>query len=134
MSVPLLTVDSADPLPPFEQIRRQLAALIGSGAIVPGDRLPPLRQLAGDLGLAVGTVGRAYRLLEDAGLVVSRRGAGTRVADGVVRLSAAQRRRALDGAAQAFVWQARSLGASPEQALAALDRAFRAVAPPSEQS
>jgi DNA-binding transcriptional regulator YhcF (GntR family) len=77
---PQLSVASTDPTPPYEQVRRQLAALIGDGVLPPGERLPPLRQLAGDLGLAVGTVARAYRELEAAGLVVGRRGGGTRVA------------------------------------------------------
>ena len=49
-------VDLTDPTPPYEQLRRQLSAMIGSGELALGDRLPPLRQLAGDLGLAVGTV------------------------------------------------------------------------------
>jgi GntR family transcriptional regulator len=75
-----LVVSMADPTPPYEQVRRQLAALIGDGTLHPGDRLPSLRQLAGDLGLAVGTVARTYRELEVAGLVQSRRGGGTRVA------------------------------------------------------
>jgi DNA-binding transcriptional regulator YhcF (GntR family) len=66
---PALIVDTADPTPPYEQLRRQLAGLIRSGVLEPGGRLPPLRQLAADLGLAVGTVARAYRELESAGLV-----------------------------------------------------------------
>ena len=77
---PLLVVRDDDPTPPFEQVRRQLAALVASGALAPDQRLPPVRQLAGDLGLAVGTVARAYRELEAAGAVTTRRGAGTRVA------------------------------------------------------
>ena len=76
---PALTVDTGNPTPPYEQLRRQLAELIQSAALQPGDRLPPLRQLAADLGLAVGTVARAYRELESAGLISSRRGGGTRV-------------------------------------------------------
>lgn len=74
-----VSVDPADPTPPYEQVRRGLAAAIGRGALSPGDRLPSVRQLAGDLRLAPGTVARAYSLLEESGLVVSRRGAGTRV-------------------------------------------------------
>ena len=76
---PALTVDTGDPTPPYEQLRRQLAGLIQSAVLTPGGWLPPLRQLAADLGLAVGTVARAYRELESAGLVTSRRGGGTRV-------------------------------------------------------
>jgi GntR family transcriptional regulator len=78
-SPPSLRVATTDPTPPYEQLRRQFAELIGSGVLAAGDRLPPLRQLAADLGLAVGTVARTYRELEAAGLVASRRGGGTRV-------------------------------------------------------
>ncbi|MEV1009269.1 GntR family transcriptional regulator [Streptomyces sp. NPDC049881] len=74
-----IRVDTASPVPPFEQIRAQLAWLVGTGRLAAGQRLPPVRQLAADLGLAVGTVARAYRELEAAGLVRTRRGAGTRV-------------------------------------------------------
>ena len=81
MSEPLLRVDTASPVPPYEQIRVQLSGLITGRRLAAGARLPPVRQLAGDLGLAVGTVARAYRELEGAGLVHSRRGAGTRVAE-----------------------------------------------------
>lgn len=116
-----LTVDPADPTPPYEQLRRQLAALIGSGALGPGDRLPPLRQLAGDLGLAVGTVARTYRELEAEGLLTSRRGGGTRVADGARRLPAADRRARLRDLAAAYLVQARALGATDEEIRAALD-------------
>ena len=51
-----LTVDTSDPTPPYEQLRRQLAELIQAAALSPGDRLPPLRQLAADLGLELGRV------------------------------------------------------------------------------
>ena len=50
MSITKLVVDASDPTPPFEQLRRQLAAIVGSGELSPGDRLPPVRQLAADLG------------------------------------------------------------------------------------
>ena len=53
-----LRLVAGDPTPPYEQLRRQLADLIGAGLLRPGDRLPPLRQLAADLGLAAGTVAR----------------------------------------------------------------------------
>ena len=85
---PQIVVDTASPTPPFEQIRAQLAALIRRGELAPDQRLPPVRQLAADLGLAVGTVARAYRELELTGQVTSRRGGGTRVAPVAARSAA----------------------------------------------
>ena len=76
---PAVGVDTLSPVPPYEQVRAQLAELVAGGVLGPGDRLPPIRQLAADLGIAPGTVARAYRLLESAGLVRTGRGGGTRV-------------------------------------------------------
>jgi len=114
-----LTVTAGDPTPPYEQLRRQLADLIEGGQLAEGDRLPPLRQLAGDLGLAVGTVARTYRELEAAGLVRSRRGAGTRVAPAAAKPSAGERQARLAGLASAYVTKARALGASEDEISAA---------------
>ena len=75
-----VSLDTASPVPPFEQIRSRVAELIVSGTLASGERLPAVRQLAGDLRVAPGTVARAYKELETAGLLVTRRGAGTRVA------------------------------------------------------
>lgn len=120
-----LSVDLDDPTPPYEQLRRQLALSIQTGRLSPDERLPPLRQLAGDLGLAVGTVARTYRELEAAGLVRSRRGGGTRVAAPLSsEESAAAARARVDEAARSFVWTVRFLGASTAQAHEAVDRAM----------
>ena len=121
---PLLTVDTGNPTPPYEQLRRQLTELIQSAALAPGDRLPPLRQLAADLGLAVGTVARAYRELEPAGLVSSRRGGGTRVLATAPSLSDSERQRLLHDHTRAFVRQAALLGADEQQILSAISQAM----------
>ena len=121
---PLLIVDTGNPTPPYEQLRRQLAELIQSAALRPGDRLPPLRQLAADLGLAVGTVARAYRELESAGLVRSRRGGGTHVTATAPSLSDSERQRLLHHHAKAFVQQAALLGANEQQILGAISQAL----------
>ena len=115
MSLSTVTVDVLDPTPPYEQLRRQLADLIGSGVLMTGDRMPPVRQLAADLGLAPGTVARTYRELEHGGYVLSRRGGGTRVAPTPPRAATPQR--ALEEAAQAYLGRARVLGIPAEEAV-----------------
>ncbi len=116
-----LTVEPDDPTPPYEQLRRQLADLITAGQLGPGDRLPPLRQLAGDLGVAVGTVARTYRELEQEGLLSSRRGGGTRVA-ATGRASSAKRRQLLASMTTDFVTRARALGFTDDEIVTALGR------------
>ncbi len=118
---PVLSVDPEDPTPPYEQLRRQLADLITAGQLSPGDRLPPLRQLAGDLGLAVGTVARTYRELEQEGRLISRRGAGTRVATNRPA-PAMDRQHLLGDMAEDFLSRARVLGFDDQEIIAALDR------------
>ena len=72
-------IDPGSAIPASEQIRLQITGLIRSGQLVAGTRLPSIRQLASDLEVAIGTVARAYAVLESAGLVESRRALGTRV-------------------------------------------------------
>jgi DNA-binding transcriptional regulator YhcF (GntR family) len=76
----MIVIDAASPTPPYEQLRAQLARQIQDRSLAVGTRLPTIRRLAADLGLAVNTVGRAYRELEDAGLIETRGRAGSFVA------------------------------------------------------
>jgi len=73
----LLRVDPRAALPLVEQVRRGVRRAIAEGGLAPGDELPPVRQLAGDLGINLNTVARAYRELEREGLVATARGRGT---------------------------------------------------------
>ncbi|MBV9847885.1 MAG: GntR family transcriptional regulator [Kutzneria sp.] len=73
----MIRIDSTSAVPPYEQVRSQLAAQIADRVLAVGTRLPTVRQLAADLGLAVNTVARAYRELEEARMVETRGRAGT---------------------------------------------------------
>jgi DNA-binding transcriptional regulator YhcF (GntR family) len=73
----MLTIDPRSSLPLGEQVRRGLRRAIAEGELSPDDPLPPVRQLAADLGVNLNTVARAYRELEREGLVVTARGRGT---------------------------------------------------------
>jgi GntR family transcriptional regulator len=118
----IVTVDAAAPLPPYEQIRGQLATMIASGVLPPGARLPTIRQLAADLDIAPGTVTRAYRELEQAGDIVSRGRHGTYVTEGR-HVDRARRRTLLAAAADQYATLAEQLGASPDEALTAAQAA-----------
>lgn len=127
-----LTVDTAGPVPPYEQIRAQLADFVRHGVLPPGERLPPVRQLASDLGLATGTVARAYRELETAGLIVSRRGGGTRVAALPAGSTPDEREALLAAHAAEYVAAARRIGADDDALLAAVRRAATPPRPRAE--
>ena len=109
----LLVLDPQSSTPPYEQVRSQLAVAIGSGRLHPAAKLPTVRQLADDLGLAANTVARAYRELELAGLVETRGRNGTFVAGPPSHM----RRQAVQ-AAQAFLRRMRELGFDRAEAMA----------------
>jgi DNA-binding transcriptional regulator YhcF (GntR family) len=117
-----VALDPASGVPPFEQIRAQLARQISGGSLVAGHRLPTVRQLAHDLGLAVNTVAKAYRELETAGLIETRGRAGT-----VVSAAGDIARERLRQAAQQYAALAHDLGIGADETLrlarAALDQA-----------
>lgn len=104
-------------VPPYEQVRAQIADAIENGALAAETRLPTVRQLAGDLGLAVNTVARAYRELETAGLVETRGRHGSFVA----ALDTKTRRQAVR-ATRTFAASMRRLGIGPSEILALLRR------------
>ena len=105
-------IDHDADIPPYEQVRLRIAALAADGTLAAGTKLPPVRQLATDLGLAANTVARAYRELEQAGLVETRGRAGT-----VITARAAQTPAAAQKAAQRYAEQATALGLTPQAAL-----------------
>lgn len=75
----MIALNPGDPVPAFEQIRLQTSALIRSGSLAEGHKLPSIRQLAADLQTAPGTVARAYTALEAEGLINPSKTRGTRV-------------------------------------------------------
>ncbi|MGX7679450.1 GntR family transcriptional regulator [Jatrophihabitans sp. DSM 45814] len=108
-----ITLEPDGVVPPYEQIRTQYAAKIASRELTVGTRLPTVRQLAAELGLAVNTVARAYRELEVAGLIETRGRAGS-----VVSAAGDAARSAAVAAADEFVDTATSLGIAPAEAMA----------------
>ena len=123
----IVEVDPSSAVPPYEQIRAQITQLVEAGTLPAGTRLPTIRQLAGDLGLAPGTVARAYRELESAGVVVSRVRHGTTIAP----QRKPSRREALDrlsAAASTYASVIAALGVGRDAAVAELDRQLRTAA------
>ncbi len=115
MSGVVLSLDLQANVPPYEQVRSQLAGHVRTGTLAPGERLPTVRVLAADLGVATNTVARAYRELEQAGLVESRRRTGTVVRIHADAGAAADRERDdLREAAAALVRAARASGLDDE--------------------
>lgn len=110
--------DAQPGTPLFDQVRIRVIEAVRDGVLPAGTRLPTVRELAGQLGLAVNTVARAYRELEAAGIVETRGRLGTFVA------SRDPADAAMAAAADAFVAAARGVGLDKAEALRYLDAAF----------
>ena len=121
----ILSVDLESALPPYEQIRAQITDMAASGVLPPGTRLPAIRQLSADLGLAPGTVSRAYRELDAAGVISSRGRHGTYIARPPT-LTSRERASRLRLAAASYAQMARQLGASQQETIHVLTEAMAA--------
>jgi DNA-binding transcriptional regulator YhcF (GntR family) len=104
---------------PYEQLRARLLAEMQDGTRAAGSRLPTVRGLADELGLAPGTVARAYRELEAAGAIETRGRGGTFVA-----WSADAGERRVQELATQLAAVARELGVPATRVRAALDAAL----------
>lgn len=108
----IFTVDPGAPTPPFEQLRQQVLAGIADGSLPAGTRLPTVRAMACELGIAPGTVARSYRELEAAGAIETRGRLGS-----VVSLSTDAAAHAAQEAAAVYAARVHALGVRPEAAL-----------------
>jgi len=116
----VIVIDPSSPVPPFEQLRAGLVDAVASGRLPAGARLPTVRRLAGDLGIAPGTVARAYRELEAGGVIETRGRQGS-----FVSADPDPARRQAQRAAAAFAEQVRMLRLDADEALALVAAALR---------
>jgi len=123
----IIRIDASAALPVYEQIREQITRMAVVGTLAPEARLPTIRQLAADLGIAKGTVAKAYALLESSAVVESRGHRGTFVRE--TGASTDDERAAVDlnAAADSYVVAARQTGNSLEHALAAVRLAWNQI-------
>ena len=74
-------LDLRSGVPIYVQIVEQVQQLVSSGKLKPGDQLPTVRQLASELRVNFNTVARAYRMLDEAGVISTQQGRGTYILD-----------------------------------------------------
>lgn len=110
-----LRISTSDGVPVYLQIVHQVKYLIAAGRLAPGERLPPVRRLAEQLLVNPNTVARAYRELETAGVLVTRRGAGVYVSEAGSPLGQVHRDRAIDERIDMLLAEAAQLGFSPTE-------------------
>jgi DNA-binding transcriptional regulator YhcF (GntR family) len=116
-----ITIDPDAATAPYEQLRGQIAEEARAGLLPVNYKLPTVRGLAEQLGLAVNTVAKAYRALEEDGVIETRGRHGTYIAAGDAHA------REVAAAAGAFADRARRLGLDRQAALTAVEEALRAT-------
>ena len=123
--MPALTIQLDSSVPIADQIVEGIRRRIAGGELAPDGELPPVRQLAADLGVNLNTVARAYRALESDGLVTTVRGRGTRVVSALEARSerASQRNRRIRDRFRGVIADAKLAGLSHE----ATQRVFQEI-------
>jgi GntR family transcriptional regulator len=123
----ILRVDASSPVPVYEQLRAQISTMVAAGTLAPGTQLPTIRQLATDLGLAKGTVNKAYDELLRAGVAISDGRRGTRISPGTASRTRKVDAAELADAAERFAVTVHQLGADDREAKAAVEVALRRI-------
>jgi GntR family transcriptional regulator len=112
-----ITLDFRTHIPIHDQIVEQIRGLIASGELAAGQQLPTVRELAATLQVNFTTVARAYRTLDEAGLISTQHGRGTYVLAGAAPV---HREETLKELARVYIYNARRLGFGEEAILEAL--------------
>jgi len=121
---PGIRVDPALPVPIWSQIEESVRHLVASGRLRPGEVLPSVRDLARDQRINPNTVAKAYQRLVEAGVLETRRGEGTFVAERPPAMPPAERARLLREGATRLAALAANLGATRAEAVLALQAAW----------
>ena len=122
-----IDVDSRSGVPIYVQIVDQVRHAIEVGGFGPGERLPTVRRLAGDLAIAPNTIVKAYNELQRAGLVESRPGVGTVVAEGVEEVARERQVAEIFHRLRKLVRDAAALGVSEDDLWASLDSEYERI-------
>lgn len=107
-----ISVDASSPVPLNEQLTTGIQDAVKAGTLAPGTKLPTVRALAAELNVATYTVARAYRQLEDLGVIETHGRNGTLVS---TFGDATQQQAQL--AARAFADRIHALGVSNDDAV-----------------
>ncbi|MCQ4118261.1 GntR family transcriptional regulator [Rhodococcus tibetensis] len=115
-----IDIDPDSPTAPFDQLRLQIIEQVRTGRLIAGTKIPTVRALAVEVGLAPNTVAKAYRELGEQGVIESRGKQGTFIAGGgdPIRVGG-------EKAATRYVQELRKLGVSDEEILDFVQSALR---------
>ena len=118
-----LEIDFRSVIPIYIQVVESIKERLAGGQLKPGDQLPTVRALALELRINFNTVARAYRILDEAGIISTQQGRGTYILDmPTPEVSEAIRRAALAALMDRYLTDALHLGFSPAEILAIIQQ------------
>ncbi|MEZ0396548.1 MAG: GntR family transcriptional regulator [Anaerolineales bacterium] len=121
-----LELDFRSGVPIYLQVVERIKEHIADGRLKPGDQLPTVRALAQELRVNFNTVARAYRILDEAGVISTQQGRGTYILDAPPpEVNEAIRRRAVQAVIRRALVEAERLGVSPDEVLHLVDEQVR---------
>jgi GntR family transcriptional regulator len=115
-------LDFRSHVPIYVQLVDRIKNLVASGTLGPGDQLPTVRQMAAELRVNFNTIARAYRILDEEGVISTQQGRGTYVLEPMPPERASRlRRAALEGMTKSFLEHAHQVGFKPDEVTTVLD-------------
>ena len=125
----IFTVSPSHPMPLYAQLTRAIRFAIATGRLRVGEQLPTVRQLAVELRVNANTVAKVYLALEREGVLATKRGVGTFIADVQTKAAqsthAAHRDRQLKSLTDRFITEATALGMTPREVVRFLARRIK---------
>jgi len=118
-----IRLDFRSGVPIYTQVMEQIEQLVESGVLQAGDQLPTVRALAQELRVNFNTIARAYRLLDEAGIISTQQGRGTYILEArTSEKSDDIRAQALQTLSQRYLQDALRLGYQPDEFLKILEK------------
>jgi GntR family transcriptional regulator len=118
-----IDIDFRSEVPIYIQIVEQVQQRIATGDLKPGDQLPTVRALASELRVNFNTIARAYRLMDEAGVISTQKGRGTYILElPPPEMSERLRSESLQALARRYLAEAKRLGSSPEESIKIFQR------------
>ena len=119
-----IQIDFRSGVPGYNQIVEQIQQEIASGRLKPGDQLPTVRALAADLRINFNTVARAYRILDEMGIISTQHGRGTYILEQASpEMTERLRQESLEALTRHYLEETARLGFSPKEAIASIQQA-----------
>jgi GntR family transcriptional regulator len=111
-----LEIDFRSGIPIYLQVVERIKERLAAGQLKPGDQLPTVRSLALDLRVNFNTIARAYRIMDESGIISTQQGRGTYILEvPSLEVSESIRLKALEDLTQRYITDAERLGVSPEE-------------------